>query len=299
MVKLTRRPNTYKGYRSVVDAHLVPSLGHIKIQKFTIAHLQAFYVEKAQSLKPRTLIVIRSTLSGALDEAVKQGFIGRNVAKLVDLPSVEQYEGQVLTVEQAKKLLAAAQGSRLDALLLVAVTTGMRKGELVALRWNEVDLEKGVPQVRHNLAWVRGMGLVEGEPKSKAGWRKIALASVVIDALREHQVKQLEARTQVGDLWRDRGLVFCSVYGGYFNGDYVWRLFKRLLKAVGLPDVRFHDLRHSAATVLLAAGVPHHYRDGRRLVVAYHCLHVVDELAGRSPLRQPAHLPGRSICRPG
>ena len=102
--KLTKRPNTYKGYRSAVHHHLIPALGHIKLQKLTVGHLQAFYAEKAQKLKPRTLIVIRSALSGALDDAVKQGFIGRNVAQLVDLPAVERYEGQILTVEQAKKL---------------------------------------------------------------------------------------------------------------------------------------------------------------------------------------------------
>ena len=269
VVKLTKRPNTYKGYRSNVEHHLIPSLGHIKLQKLTIGHLQAFYAERSATLKPRTLSQINAALSSALDDALKQGFIGRNVAKLVDLPSIERYEGQILTVEQARKLLEEARDSRLDALLFVAVTTAMRRGELIALRWSDIDLGKGILQVRHNLAYVRGMGYVQGEPKSKAGRRKIALPTVVIDALKEHQVKQLEARTRVGDRWQDRGLVFCRADGGYFNGDKVWYLFKRLLKAAGLPDVRFHDLRHSAATVLLAAGVP---------------LKVVSELLGHSSI---------------
>ena len=104
-----------------------------------------------------------------------------------------------MTVEQARKLLAVALGSRLDALLLVALTTGMRRGEVVALWWGDVDLEKGVLQVRHKVNWVHGMGYVEGEPKSKAGWRKIMLSSVVIEALRDHRVKQEEARIEMGD----------------------------------------------------------------------------------------------------
>jgi integrase len=267
VVKLTKRPNTYKGYHSVIYRHLIPSLGYLKLQKLTIGHLQAFYAEKSETLKPSYLVFINAALSGALEDALKQGFVARNVAKLVDLPSIVRYEGQVLTVEQARKLLEVARGSRLDALLLVAITTGMRRGELVALRWSDIDLEKGVLQVRHNLTWVRGMGYVEGEPKTKAGRRKIALSSAVIGVLKEHRVGQEEVRVKMGDRWKEKGLVFCSAYGAYFNPNLVWRAFKRLLKAAGLPAVRFHDLRHGAATVLLAAGVP---------------LKVVSELLGHS-----------------
>ena len=251
--KLRMRPNTYKEYRSMIRCHLVPTLGHIKLQKLTIGDLQAFYAEKRQTLKPGSLSVINAALSAALEDALKQGLVARNVAKLIDLPSRERYEGQVLTVEQARKLLETACGSRLDALLLVAVTTAMRLGELVALRWSDVDLEKGALQVRHNLAWVSGMGYVEGEPKTKKGRRRIVLPSVVLEALKEHKERQDEARKKSGDRWQERGLVFCNLSGGYFNPNHVRFLFKKLLKAAGLPDVRFHDLRHSAATVLLAA----------------------------------------------
>ena len=255
VARLTKRPKTYASYRSVIYCHAIPALGYIKLQKLTIGHLQAFYAEKAKMLKPRTLVVLRSALNGALEDALKQGFIARNVGKLVDIPSVERYEGQVLTVEQAKRLLEVARGSRLDALLLVAVTTGMRLGELVGLRWSDVDLEKGVLQVRRTVGRVPGMGLVVGEPKSKAGRRKIMLSNVVIRVLVEHKVRQEEARVKKGDRWQEQGLVFCNTYGVYFNPDRIRFLFKKLLKAAGLPVVRFHDLRHSAATVLFAAGV--------------------------------------------
>jgi integrase len=99
------------------------------------------------------------------------------------------------------------------------------------------------------------MGYVEGEPKSKAGRRKILLSSVVVRALKEHQMRQEEARVKMGARWQEHGLIFCNIYGSYFNPGHVWYLFKKLLKAAGLPNVRFHDLRHSVATVLLAAGV--------------------------------------------
>jgi integrase len=166
--KLTRRPNTYKMARSVIRRHLVPGLGYIKLQKLTIGDLQAFYAEKSKKLKPATVARINAVLGSALEDALKQGLIGRNVAKLVDLPRIERYEGQVLTVEQARKLLGIARGSRLDALLLMALTTGMRRGELVALRWVDVDLERGTLQVRRTLSRIPGMGYVEGEPKSLA-----------------------------------------------------------------------------------------------------------------------------------
>lgn len=251
--KLTMRPNTYKSYRSMIHCHLIPALGYIKLQKLSIGHLQAFYAEKREKLKPASLAVINAALSDALEDALKQGMVARNVAKLVDLPSAEQYEGRILTVEQVRKLLEVARGSRLDALLLVAVTTGLRRGELVALYWDDVDLDKGLLQVRHNLTWVQGMGYVVGEPKSKKGRRKITLPDVVIAALKEHKVKQEQARIAMGEKWQGHEFVFSNIYGGYFNPDRVWFLFKQLLKQAGLPDVRFHDLRHGVATFLIAA----------------------------------------------
>ena len=135
------------------------------------------------------------------------------------------------------------------------------------VHWSNIDLEKGILQVRHTLTWVHGMGYVEGEPKTKAGRRKIALPIVVVDGLREHKVRQEQVHIKKGEKWQEHELVFCNIHGGYFNPGYVWRLFKKMLKKAGLPDVRFHDLRYGAATVLLAAKVD---------------LKVVSELLGHS-----------------
>src|SRR2546425_5701627 len=164
--KLTMRPNTYKAYRSAVNSHLIPSLGHMKLQRLTGEHLQAFFAERQERLKPRSLRLIQSALNSALDDAVKWGLVARNVGKLVDLPHAERYEGQALTEDQARRLLEAARGSRLDVLLLVALTTGMRRGELMALRWSDLDFESAVLQVRRNLARMPGVGYVEREPKT-------------------------------------------------------------------------------------------------------------------------------------
>jgi integrase len=194
-------------------------------------------------------------LSSALSNAVKWGLVGRNVANLVSLPGVERYEGQVLTVDQARRLLEVARGSRLDVLLLMALTTGMRRGELVALHWDDLDFETGVLQVRRNVTYMDGVGYAEREPKTKAGRRKIGLTDVVLEALKEHREKQQQARVKAGAKWQERGLIFSNIYGGYFDADHVGTIFKKLSKKAGLPDVRFHDLRHSVATVLLAAKI--------------------------------------------
>ena len=254
--KLTMRPNTYRQYYSTVHYHLIPSLGHIRLQKLTTEKVQAFCAEmQNEGLSAKTIVNIHSVLSSALENAVNWELVGRNVAKRVMLPGIERYEAQTLTVEQAKKLVEVAQGSRLEALLLVALTTAMRRGELLALRWSDIDFEKGIVHVRRTMNHVKGLGYHEGEPKTRTGRRNIMLPEVAIEALKGHHVYQEQARIKAGEKWQDRGIVFCNIYGGFFNPARVGDLFQGLLKKAGLPHMRFHDLRHSAATILLQARV--------------------------------------------
>jgi integrase len=126
---------------------------------------------------------------------------------------------------------------------------------LLALRWSDLNIETGILQIRRDVAKMQGIGYVERETKTKAGQRKIMLARVVLEALKEHQVGQQRDRAKAGEKWREQGLIFCNSYGGFFDADHVWLLFKNLLKKADLPDVRFHDLRHSVATILLAAKI--------------------------------------------
>jgi integrase len=254
--KPTVKLNSYKQYKFIVNKHLIPSLGQLTIQKLTAAKVQAFYSQKLEEgLSPRSVILIHAVLHQALENAVKWGLVPRNVTKLVSLPHVERYDAQILTTDQAVKLLEVARGSRIEALLLLALTTGMRRGELLALRWDDVDFDRGVVYVRRTMSWISGYGYKESEPKTKAGRRKIVLANVALEALKEHRVHQSEVRSKAGDKWRENGIIFCSVYGGFFNPAKVLEIFKQLLKDAGLPHMRFHDLRHSAATILLVAGV--------------------------------------------
>src|ERR1700737_227661 len=147
--------------------------------------------------------------------------------------------------------------------------------ELLALQCSDIDFEKGVLHVRRTMNPVKGLGYNEGEPKTRAGRRNIALPGVAIEALQKHQVHQEQARIKAGEKWQERGIVFCNIYGGFFNPSHVGYLFQGLLKKAGLPHMRFHDLRHSATTILLQARVQ---------------LKTVQELLGRSTIATTAEI---------
>lgn len=254
--KPTVRLNSYMGHRSVVNHHLIPGLGHITLQKLTPEKVQAFYREKLDGgLAARTVILIHAVLHQALENAVKWGLVARNVTDLVSLPRVRRYEAQVVTSEQARQLIDAALSSRIEVLMIVAIATGMRLGELCALRWDDVDFERGAIAVRRTVGRIPGYGYVENEPKSKSGRREILLPAVAVGMLREHKVLQEQVCVVVGEKWQERGLVFPNGCGGFLNPDRVRIQFKRVLKIAALPRMRFHDLRHSSATILLVAGV--------------------------------------------
>jgi len=252
----TLRITTYVQYRSVVHHHLIPAFGHISLQKLTPEMIQAFYRKKLdEGKKPGTVGFIHAVLRRALGDAVRWGLVMRNVAKLVTIPHVERREAQVLTAEQAKKLLEVARSSSLDALLVLALTTGMRRGEILALRWSDVDLVHGMLFIRRTMTRVGGYGLVENEAKTKSSRRRIVLSAVVVEAFKRHQAQQEQVKVAVGAGWQDKGIVFPDKDGGLWSPDRMVRRFDKLLKQIGLPHMHFHDLRHSAATILLAAGV--------------------------------------------
>ena len=250
------RPLSYVQHRSAINLHLIPGLGKITLQKLTPERIQAFYAQKLQEgLAPRSIALIHAALHGALENAVKWNLVSRNVAKLVSLPRTERHEIQPLTPEQARKLIEVSRGTRLEAMLVVALTTGMRRGELLALRWEDVDIEHGVLQVRRTVNHVSGHGYVENGPKTKAGRRKIMLPNFTIVALKEHRLRQNKQRDDAGDKWQERGLVFTNASGSFMRPYSVLEWFSRILKDADLPHMRFHDLRHSAATILLSKGV--------------------------------------------
>jgi integrase len=250
------RKSTYMQYRSVIRAHLIPAFGRTTIQGLKPAKIQSLYAKKLEEgLAPSTIGVIHGVLHKALEDAVRWNLVSRNVSTLVSLPRIDRPEMRVLTPEQAHKLIEVARGSRIEALLVLAITTGARRGELLALRWDDVDLDNGVISIQHTMSRVGGYGYVENDPKTKAGRRRIMLPDAAIDALKEHKVRQEQARVKAKDRWKERGIVFCNIYGGFLNPDAVLKWYHALLNDAGLPIMRFHDLRHSAATILLVMGV--------------------------------------------
>ncbi len=251
------RLSTYLGNRVVVYKHLIPGLGHIKLQKLTASQLQSFYARKLKEGTSASRIVrFNAVLHKALDHARRIKLVGSNVTQDVELPKSERYEAHILTAEQAQLLMKEAGERDLDALLALAVVTGMRGGEILGLRWSDIDLTKGTLQVSRTLHYFAHYHFVEGKPKTKTSERNIMLPQVLIGLLRKHRVSQSEARLKAGSGWIDRNLVFCNKVGDFIVYTTFLRHFYRLLEDVELPRFPPHDLRHSAATILISMGVP-------------------------------------------
>ena len=274
---------TYSDHVMIVRKHLVPALGHRLLRKLSPDHIQTLYTQKREEGKrPRSIIHIHGILHEALQDAVRRNKLARNPADAVTLPRLDESEAQALTVEQARQVLEAARGHRLEVLLVVAVVMGLRRGELIGLQWRDIDLEKGLLQVCRTVVRVPGHGLVVSEPKTASGRRTIKLPAFVIDVLKRHRTEQAEKRLAAGPAWHEQGIVFCNTKGGFFEPAHVQKLLQRLLERAGLVHIRLHDLRHSAATILLSLGVP---------------AHVVKEILGHSDVRITLGIYGHVLPR--
>lgn len=265
--KPTLKPTTYANYRSALNSQIIPALGHIRVQKLTVRHIQMFYSDlqnKKKQSAPRVRY-LHAVLHSAMEHAVREGLVARNICQGVKLPRLEKKERQVLTMEQAAQLLSATQDSQMRMILTLAVTTGVRRGEVLALKWQ--DLEGRTLQVRRNLVCLTGQGVVEMEPKTAHSRREITLPYFVVDALEKHRAQQQENRQKAGDAWEEHDLLFCKAHGAHIHPATLDVHFGQLLESVNLPKMRFHDLRHSAITILLKMGVP---------------AHIVQEIAGHS-----------------
>jgi integrase len=255
------RPRTYERYEELVRLHIVPALGRHELQKLSAQHLQAFYAKKVgEGLSATTVNHFHNVLHKALDTAVKWNLVARNVCDLVSPPRRKQFEVQPLSLDQVHKLLSVVKGHYMEALFKLALATGLRRGELMGLKWQDINFDTGVLQVRRILSRVPtkmpGKGYVEAEPKTQKSRRSIVIAPFALEALQQHRVSQLEAKVTAGSAWQEHDYVFCTSIGTHLNPtrDILDQL-KVLLKKAGLPNIRFHDLRHSAATLLLSVGV--------------------------------------------
>ena len=250
------RPSTLARYESHVRCAISPALGGLPLQGLMPTHLNKLYGDlRAAGRAPKTIRNIHGVLSKALADAERWALVGRNAARLADVPAVARPKLRVWSPEQTRAFLSAVTSDRLFAAWLLAATTGMRRGELLGLRWADVDLDVGVLRVAQ--ARVRaGNQVVVGEPKTARGRRTIALDPATVAALRQHRKRQAEERLVAGPHYADSGLVFTMPDGSPIHPNRFGLWFRRRARTAGLPAIRLHDMRHSYATAGLAAGVP-------------------------------------------
>ena len=253
-IRGTVRQHTWERYEQIVRVHIEPTLGRVRLKDLTATHARRLYREKLDDgSSPRTVQYIYTTLRKALQDAVSDGLIPRNVADGIKAPKAKKKEINPLSPEQARAFLEAVRGDRLEALYSLAVQRGLRQGELLGLRWEDVELEAGTLQVRRTLALTKE-GHVFEPPKNGKG-RSVELTQGASEALRNHLARQLAEMKTSGDRYQDQGLIFPGEHGQPMRPYTLTGKLERILKRAGLPRIRFHDLRHTCATLLLSKGV--------------------------------------------
>jgi integrase len=276
------RENTHTRYTACVDRYLIPGLGKKKLAKLTARDVRTWLNQLRATcqcctrrrdaqrdqprccavgqccrklLSPLTLTYIHSVLKSALEHAVREEEIPRNVARNVRTGTPRPRRFEPLTADEARQLLAATQGHRLHALFELALHTGLRKGELLGLRWEDLDLDAGTAAIRRTLQRTSAGGLTTLPTKTRASERRIALPTRCLQSLKLHHEQQQHEREAAGAAWQDSGHVFTTAQGGSIDPTNLTRAFTTLLRKAGLRRIRFHDLRHSTATLLLEQGV--------------------------------------------
>jgi integrase len=256
-VRPSLRPRTWDRYEQYARLHAIPGIGNVRLSRLGPEDLQRLYTDRLTAgCSPTTVLHLHRLLHRALDRAHRWQLVTRNVANLVDPPRMAHIEFPTLTPEGLRRLLAAAVGDRLEALYVLAVTTGLREGELLALRWADVDPAGAALRVRGSMQPLRGRGLTIVEPKSARSRRQVLLPRVALSSLASHRRRQDGEALAAGAGWHDLGLVFANTVGRPISaGNLLRRSFYPLLTKAGLPRMRFHDLRHTSATLLLEKNI--------------------------------------------
>lgn len=257
----TWRASTRRGYRGAIDLYLVPAFGTLRLEQLSPAIVQRWLTQhKKEHGAKRRITLAHAVLRSALSEARRLQLVTINAAELVKVPKPKARAITPLDVDQATVFLKLAGAHRLGALFTVALASGLRLGEATGLKWDDVDLTTGEVRIRQQLQQV-GKRLVLQELKTEKSRRTLSLPQVCLDALKAHRKRQLEERLKAGDAWKDTGLVFTThrklrnSIGTGLAPRNVRRVLDALLTKAKLPSVRFHDLRHSAASLLIAEGV--------------------------------------------
>ena len=260
-VRIESKPRTFEAYEIIVRRHVAPRLGQIALADVTTQHIAALVSEKVQEgLAPATVRAIRKLLKHVFNLALEDELVKKNPAVRVAVPRLIQRKGVALPSEEARRLLDAARDDRLSALYTLAIHCGLRKGEALGLRWRDINLDDRTLQVNQTMQRISrragGLGgMTADTPKTEASQRAIHLPNKAVAALRAHRATQARERLAAGSLWQNRNLVFSNTVGAPLDPSDLHTRFKTLLAKAGLPrDIRFHDLRHSCASLLLHAG---------------------------------------------
>jgi integrase len=255
--ELARRPSTVRNYRRYMTLYILPFLGKMKVQSIVPGHIRQLYVRMQKEGKgARTIQLVHVTLHCAFAQAVKEGLVGYNPMDAVDRPKVETKQFQIFTEEQARKFIMTARGHPYEALYYLALTTGMRKGEILGLKWSDVDWEKSMLRVERQLQPVSFNGGALAPTKTKSGRRQIKLGKGLLAMLELHRQRQETQKLRAGNRWKENGMIFTTSIGTFIDQTKVSREFKRILREADLPDIRFHDLRHTSLSFLLDRGTP-------------------------------------------
>ncbi len=270
--------STEDDYNDTVRLHLKPALGRKQLTRLTVADLDKLWKAKREvGYSPNSVRIMRTVLRRALGQAEREGIVARNVAALSAPPRIRAKEGRTLTVQQARQLLAAAAGDRIEAAVVIARTYGMRRGEVLGLHWSALNWETRTLAVTHGVKRIKSRDissprktqLVVSELKTPKSRRTLALTPEIMDRLRQHQARQARVQLAAGALWQDRGLIFTSEIGTPIDPDNFSHAFSRLCESAGLGHWHPHELRHSGASLMLAQGTP---------------LHVVSEILGHASI---------------
>lgn len=247
--------STYQSYESYVRVHIIPAIGKVSLAKLTPGHVERLMNGMLkEGLSPRSVQLTQAILRRALARAEKWGLVARNVASLVDPPTQYHKEFRLLEPAETQRLMDTLQDERLWALFFVALTLGLRSGELRGLRWIDVDLNAGQLQVQQSIQRIEGT-LQAKPPKTEKSRRRLPLPAVTCEALRQHRERQELEREFAGGDWRDHGLVFTTRIGTPIDAANLTHEFQRALARHGFPRMRLHDLRHACASYLISSGV--------------------------------------------
>lgn len=255
--KVNLREMTAVHYEQVIRCHIIPYMGSTRLADLSLFKVESFYSELVQTgLGVRTVRIVHSILHRALGKAVLYGLLMANPTQGADLPKYRHEEMKVLDESQVVQFLVAAHGSHFETLYYLAINTGMREGELFGLKWPDLHFNTGVLYVQRQVQSVPGLGKIFTEPKTVAGRRPLKLGEGVLQKLREQKEQQLFQKTLAGSKWKENDLIFPTRIGTPEDPGNLRKDFLGVLDMAGLPHIRFHDLRHTSASIQLNRGVP-------------------------------------------